>query len=259
MSIDPRLVERRRQVAEERARRKVGRLLKLLVALALVGSLVWLAFSPLLAVRQVVVTGVSVSSTHRVLAEQGVVAGAPMILVRPDLVEASLSEDPWVGEVEVSLDWPDQVVVRVEERVEAAWVETAQGWRSLAVDGVVLVSGSGPDPGLPRILLPEVGVEETTRSTLVLGSLLFVTTLDPQLRTEAVVWREGNGELWATVAGFPVRLGREVEMEAKARSLQALLAEQPPSGSTLNLIAPTHPAVIPPAESQPETQDVVEG
>jgi hypothetical protein len=38
-------------------------------------------------------------------------------------------------------------------------------------------------------------------------------------------------------------------MDAKARSLTALLAEQPAQGSTLILIAPAHPAVTPPPEN----------
>jgi hypothetical protein len=57
---------------------------------------------------------------------------------------------------------------------------------------------------------------------------------------------EGDGELWAEVAGFQVRLGRAVEMRAKALSLAALIREQPAPGSILTLIAPTHPAVTPP-------------
>jgi hypothetical protein len=55
-----------------------------------------------------------------------------------------------------------------------------------------------------------------------------------------------NGELWATVSGYEVRLGRAVEMDAKARSLTALLAQKPHRGSILILIAPAHPAVTPP-------------
>jgi hypothetical protein len=39
-------------------------------------------------------------------------------------------------------------------------------------------------------------------------------------------------------------------MKAKALSLDALLREQPAAGSTLTLIAPTHPAISPPGNGQ---------
>jgi hypothetical protein len=77
--------------------------------------------------------------------------------------------------------------------------------------------------------------------------------LAPDLGAGTLVWEEGNGELWAEVSGYPVRLGRPVEMEAKARSLEALLADRPRRGSTLTLIAPTHPAVSPSGSSEGES------
>lgn len=246
MSIDPRLLERRRLVAEDRARRKVSRLLKLLVGLTGLGALVWLASSPLLSVREVVTVGVSASSAHRALVELGVTPGAPMILLRPGTIQAGLLEDPWVRRVEVELEWPQRIRVEVEERRPAAWVETGDGWRTVAVDGVVLASAEEPDGILGRVLAPGVGEGDTDSSPWVLGSVRFLATLAPRLQAETVVWRDGN-ELWAETGGFLVRLGREVDMEDKARALEALLlVEELAPGATINLIAPTHPAVIPP-------------
>ncbi|MGH8948315.1 MAG: hypothetical protein ACRDXF_05585, partial [Acidimicrobiia bacterium] len=73
--IDPRLAERRREVAEDRARRKVSRLVKFLVAFGVIGAIVWLFLSPLLSVQVVTTSGIAASSADSVLVEQGVVAG----------------------------------------------------------------------------------------------------------------------------------------------------------------------------------------
>jgi hypothetical protein len=81
----------------------------------------------------------------------------------------------------------------------------------------------------------------------VLGALEFADALPIELRSGAIVRSGANGELWAVVSGFQVRLGRPIEMKAKALSLDALLREQPAAGSTLTLIAPTHPAISPPS------------
>jgi cell division protein FtsQ len=169
-----------------------------------------------------------------------------MILIRAGEVESTLESDPWIRESVVELDWPTDVVVRIEERVPAAWLETEEGWGMFAVDGVQLATAAEPDPALPWIRLGPIPLAETETSRAVLGSLEFIVALPAELRSGARVRTEPAGEIWAEVAGFQVRLGRAVEMAAKALSLAALLREQPAPGSTLTLIAPTHPAISPP-------------
>lgn len=246
MRIDPRLAERRREVAEDRARRKVSRLVKFLVAFGVLGGLVWLFLSPLLSVAAVTTSGIAASSAETILVEHGVVAGTPLILIRPRNVESALEADPWVRDSVVEIDWPTAVVVRVEERVPVGWLETEEGWGLFAVDGVQLATAPNPDPSMPWIRLGAVPIDETETSPEVLGSLEFAATLPDELKAGARVRTEPGGEIWAEVAGFQVRLGRAVEMGAKALSLAALLRERPAPGSTLTLIAPTHPAVSPP-------------
>jgi cell division protein FtsQ len=246
MRIDPRLVERRREVAEDRARRKVSRLVKFLVAFGLIGAIVWLFLSPLLSVQALTASGIAASSADATLVEQGVVAGTPLILIRTGRVESALESDPWVRESVVELDWPTGVVVRVQERVPVAWLETTEGWGLYAVDGVQLAVAPDPDPSLPWIQLGAIPADETESSREVLGSLEFAATLSEELKSTARVRTEPGGEIWAEVGGFQVRLGRAVEMGAKALSLAALLREQPAPGSILTLIAPSHPAISPP-------------
>jgi cell division protein FtsQ len=164
MSIDPRLKERRRVVAEDRARRKIGRLLKLVVALVIGGVVAWILLSPWLSVAEVATTGVQSSNTYATLSEMGAVAGTPMILVQPNQVEEALLADPWVMDASVVREWPDRLVVSVEERAPLAWVETAGGWAHRALDGVVLPSPESPDNALAWIQLPEVPVADAATS-----------------------------------------------------------------------------------------------
>jgi cell division protein FtsQ len=246
MRIDPRLAERRREVAEDRARRKVNRLVKFLIAIGVLGGVVWLFLSPLLSVATVTTSGIAASSAETVLVEHGVVAGTPLILIRAGDVESALETDPWVRESLVEVDWPTGVVVRIEERVPVGWLETEEGWGLYAVDGVQLATAPDPDPSMPWVQLGPVPIGETESSPDILGSLEFAATLPDELKAGARVRLEPGGEIWAEVTGFQVRLGRSVEMAAKALSLAALLREQPDPGSTLTLIAPTHPAVSPP-------------
>jgi cell division protein FtsQ len=246
MSIEPRLIERRREVAEDRARRNVSRLVRFLVAIALIGVGVWVLLSPFLSVKEVMVTGVAASRAHAILADEEVVAGRPMILIRPDSVVAALRDDPWVRQASVTKDWPGTVFIEVEERTPVAWTETSGGWERRAVDGVALPSEAEPDDSMPRARFPSIPVEAAETSPLLLGALEFAAALPEALWSGTVIRVEANGELWAEVSGYQVRLGRPVEMGDKALSLAALLAETPSQGSILTLIAPRYPAVTPP-------------
>lgn len=252
MSIDPRLKERRKTVAEDYAKRNVARLLKFLALVLVVGAAVWVVFSPWLSVSQVTTSGVEASTTHSVLADQRVVAGTPMILIDPSHVRQTLLEDPWVAEATVRREWPDEVTVDVTERTPVAWVQTEGGWTRRAIDGVAVPSGTEPSGDMARIEMVTVPDSEATQSTDLLGALQFVDALPGEHEGGAVVTRTG-GEVWATVEGFQVRLGRAVDMTEKALSLDALLEEALPDGSTLVLIAPTNPALMTPEDDDEQT------
>lgn len=245
MSVDPRLTERRKTVAEDNAKRSMSQLLKFLLALFLVGSLLWLVFSPWMSVKQVTTRGVAASRSHFVLTEEGVVAGTPMILVNPSQVEERLLEDPWVADVAVRRLWPNEVTVEVVERTPTAWVRTEDVWTRRAVDGVALPSEPDPGEDMAWIEMSELTEREATESTDLLGALEFVEALPADLHPETVVTRV-EGEVWATVDDYQVRLGRAVDMTEKALSLDALLDQGIPEGSTVVLIAPTNPAVLTP-------------
>lgn len=259
MSIDPRLMERRKTVAEDKAKKNVGRLLKFLLVVVILGAGIWVVLSPWLSVHQVETRGIEMSTAHSVLAENRVRAGTPMILINASRVESLLREDPWVSEVSVDLDWPDQVTVDVVERTPAAWVRTEGGWTRRAVDGVALPSKGEPDDAMARIDLPHVSESEAESSVELTGALEFVAALPTDLHPVTVVSYHDD-ELWATVSGYEVRLGRSDDMTKKALSLAALLEDNPPAGSTLILIAPTNPAVTAPSDQrQSNVSDQAEG
>jgi cell division protein FtsQ len=258
MTIDPRLADRRREVAEDRARRNVNRILRLLALVALIGGLVWLLLSPTFSVDILDVSGVQSSETRETLAGHKVVEGRPLILIRTGAVRDDLLADPWVKEATVTLDWPRRVVVEVTERTPSAWVETAGGWARRAVDGVALPGANEPDATMGQVSLKSVTDDEAASSQWVLGALEFIDTLPIALGSGAVV-DERSGELWAVVGGFEVRLGRPVAMSDKALSLATLLEEPLVAGTTINMIAPTNPATVPPGGAGDADQDTGEG
>jgi len=245
MSIDPRLAERRAEVAEDRAKRNVWRLLRFFLLVAIAAGVVWFALSPWMSVSQVRSVGVRMSDTEQILAEHRFVPGTPMILLRTGPAIDAIRTDPWVRDVDITLNWPTDVVVRVEERVPRAWVETGSGWTRRSEDGFPLPSAAAPDGSLGRVLLPHIADSAATESEAVLGAIEFLMSLPEDIATETTVRLE-NDELWAVVNGFEVRLGRGVEMREKAVSLMALLTRGLAEGTVIILVAPTHPSTVDP-------------
>lgn len=252
MTVDPRLMERRKAVAESRASRNLRRTLIASVAVAVAGGVVWLALSPWFSVARVRTAGIVSSQANRIMAAEGVVAGTPMVLIRAGDVVKALEADPWVSQARVHLAWPDEVVVRVIERLPVAWVLTSDGWSRRAIDGVALSSAPAPDESLPQVDVATVAGSDAENSEMALAAIEFAAAMAATHPDTSV--RVVDAELWALVAGFDVRLGRPEEMLAKARSLMALLERGVAPGSVITLIAPTHPAVRAP-EDPPDSNE----
>jgi cell division protein FtsQ len=243
MTIDPRLADRRREVAEHKANTNLRRLLAFLGAVLALGGALWFMLSPFVSVSRIRVAGVTQSATEAILTESGVSQGRPLILIRAGEVEAAIESDPWVVSADVDLQWPNDVVVRVVERVPRAWVETAGGWSRRAEDGGAVPGPAEPDNSLGWVRLPTVADADAADS-MVLGAIEFVAALPPEVARLTAVRLEA-GELWAVVDGYQVRLGRDTQMSEKAVSLMTLLGEAPPKSSILVLVAPSHPAELP--------------
>ncbi|NND84933.1 MAG: FtsQ-type POTRA domain-containing protein [Acidimicrobiia bacterium] len=255
MSMDPRIAARRRDVIEGSARRSLLRLAKWLAILLVLVGLGWLVQSDPFRVAAIEMSGVARSGTESILSEEQVLEGRPMVLIRPGTVEEALATDPWIIEATVGLTFPDLVEVVVRERSPAAWLASGSARLLLAADGVV-VPGDGVEDPLPLVSMGGVApVEpgEVLTDPRAEAALTFLTTLDPLLAARGVLLERAPDDLWFSVPGLDVRLGRPIEMAEKAAALTALLDRGVPPGSEVNLIAPTRPAVSTPDPRPPST------
>ena len=252
--MDPRLVDRRRRVAEDRARSNLGRLMWTLVVLALLAGAVWLLQSPFLSVARIEVEGAARVEARSVLATREVVEGRPMVLLDIAGAQAALEAEPWVSRATVARDWPTTVVVEVAERVPGAVVEFADGPFLLAQDGTVLEPLGERSPDLPLARFPDTRSGEAGRD--VAGAVEFLVSLPQQRQGDAQVTQGGDG-LVATVSGFEVRLGRSSDMHDKALVTAELLDAGLEEGSIITVVAPASPAVLAPgAGDQGDASDI---
>jgi cell division protein FtsQ len=178
-----------------------------------------------------------------ILETAGVEEGAPLITIAPGRVEELLEEDPWVVEATVRRVLPDVVEVAVTERVPMMWVEVGNRWAVIAEDATVLRFDEEATAPLMEFDLRAAARGDRLGDDRVAGGLAFVGALPPDVRG-TVSLTERDGEVWGEVGEFVVRLGLPVRMAEKGAALAAILEEELPPGSMINLVAPSRPAVV---------------
>lgn len=219
-------------------------------AAALAALVVWYLFSPFVDVDEIVIGGAEQADVAAVLVDLDVEVGDPLLLVPTGRIESRLSEDPWVSSVSVSRIIPGTIEVAVVERLPALALDTPTGTAVVALDGTILTIGSTRQDDLPVFLDASLPPSSGTAVTdgPVLATLEFLDEFGPI--TALARFEIIDDELWLRLPDHDVRLGRPVDMAAKAASLRAVLAEQPETGMVIVLIAPERPTLQPPRASE---------
>lgn len=248
--MDSRVADRRRGVSEDNARRRLRWILILLIVLLASGASIWLIRSPLLSISKVDITGVIMSDPVESITELAMGVGRPTIDVDAGVLERAIEDDPWVADASVSVMWPGTLVVDIVEHRAVAPVKASDRWMLAAVGGAVIVDTGDPGTGPAiDIDLEGTGPGATTTDRRIIGALDFIDATAIDLREGLRISADGDS-LTALVDGHVVRLGRPVDMAMKAAVLESLIAQGLEPGASVDLIAPTRPAVLNPLSQQ---------
>jgi cell division protein FtsQ len=214
-----------------------------------------LLHSPLLALSRIEVVGAVQSDAVSRIAGAGVGEGALLLWVNTGRVENAVAEDPWVLRVSAERVWPNRLVVEVVERVPAVGIEGVSGWMMVSADGVVLDLAPRPTPDLVRAAVPFPDRLRGHRPNDAMWDeiVAMAVILDNGRYMEALLEMRGT-EMWTHIGGFEVRFGHPTDLADKARALVAILAEDLPPGSRIDVSSPQRPALVP-----PDPEEGVEG
>lgn len=152
---DPTARTRRRFARRQWARRWLTWRYLLLAALVIGGlgfGVYALYFSSWLRVEQVQVEGTSLLSEQQVLRAAQVPTGDPLARVDLSAIEARVGNVDAVDAVEVSREWPHDVVIEILERTPIAVVDTGSGLRYVDATGAFFgsVTAEGELPLIVR-------------------------------------------------------------------------------------------------------------
>jgi hypothetical protein len=225
------------------------------IALLLLVAAAVVLHSPWLSVREVEIAGAERADVAGRLAEAGIGTGAIMIWLDTGEAEAVVAADPWVLRVRATRVWPDRLVVEVEERTPAAWVEAGGEWLLVSADGAILESAPAPGDGLLKVAIGMDGAATGTTPEAPLWDEVVELSgvLSAPLASSSTLESRG-GELWLQTPGHPVRFGAAIDLADKGRVTQVMLADGLPDGSVLDVVAPRRPAVVPAGADLLESQ-----
>jgi len=235
---------------------------------ALAAAAVGLLHSPWMSVAEIEVVGAEHADVSARLAAAGIGPGAIMIWIDTAEVEAVVLSDPWVRDARVDRVFPDRLIVEVLEHTPVAWMGGATAWMLAGRDGTILEVAA--DPGFGLLVATagfpdgDPGDRPETDTWVELVALGDTLTADVAADLRAFV---EAGELWLEGRGLRARLGRPTALAEKGAVFEAMLGENLPAGTIVDLVAPGRPAVVyPTATNLPSTgegpahpEPVVEG
>ena len=228
----------RRQLEQRRALRR--RLVTGAMAagpLVLVVGLVWLlTASPVLAAKQVDVTGARQLSADQVREAAAVPLGVPLIRQDLDGIAARTAAVPQVASVTVHRHWPGTVEVRISERQPLLAIAQPDGYALVDATGVAYETRPEVPPGVLRT------EADPSAAGLLLQLGVVAAALPEDLRSRVTRLTSTSGGDVTLFLGPATRVhwGGAEESELKAQVVTALLKRKP---TAIDVSAPHNPAV----------------
>ena len=136
---------------ERRKRRKKRKPVAFFVFTAVAFTVVAVLISPLFEIRQIDIIGSSFICDEAILSHAQLETGQNMLAFSASTVREQINQLPYVQDVDVVREFPDRIVITVEERIPIANIRVAHSATYLLIDdaGMVLESASAPAPALP--------------------------------------------------------------------------------------------------------------
>jgi cell division protein FtsQ len=208
-----------------------------LLVVLFVGLGLLLYFTPIMAARNVVITGVGAVTQEEVVAAAAVKQGTPLLQVNTDDVAERVATIRRVATARVQREYPSTLRITVVERVPVAVKDFPDGPHLFDRDGVDFATGP-PPPNLPYLEVDNPGPSDPPTK----AALAVMTALRPEVAGQvARVSAPSVASITLTlVDGREVVWGTTDRTEEKAQKLAALLTQP---GHTYDVSSPDLPTV----------------
>lgn len=202
----------------------------------LLAVLVWLvSFSPVLASKDVRITGNKLVTNEQVLRAAQVPMGVPLSKFKTGPVSHRVAQLAPVASVRVHTRWPSTVVIDITERTGVYQRGEGQVWQTVDAAGVVFAQSDKRDKKLP------LATTSSVENRLLADVATVVNSLTPKLR-KALDQVDATGPDQITVrlkTGQKVVWGSAADSALKAQVAEALVAQD--QFTLFNVSSPANP------------------
>ena len=208
-----------------------------LLVIVVVGLGLLLYFTPIMAARNIVITGVGAVTQDEVAAAAAVKQGTPLLQVNTDDVAGRVAAIRRVASARVQREYPSTLRITIVERVPVVVKDFPDGPHLFDRDGVDFATAP-PPPNLPYIEVDNPGPSDPATK----AALEVMTALPPDVAGQvARVSAPSVAAVTLTLAdGREVVWGTTDRTDEKAQKLAALLTQP---GHTYDLSSPDLPTV----------------
>ena len=244
---DPTFEERRRR-RERRERLKRVRWFKLAgVVVGVVVFVMAVLASPLFGIRQITFEGTVYTSPATLSTVRASLKGTSIFTVDTARARAFLLEDPWVGEVRITTDFPGRALVEISERIPVIWyVGDDQKARVIDARGHVIEVLAG----WPTKYLQVQGVGASLEAGAIADDVYraaaqIVLALPEEIRPRVKsLDLSAGGELSMILKGNTiVRFGPPTDLQNKLVAVVVLLRRQDPATLAVVDVSTGEPSV----------------
>jgi cell division protein FtsQ len=208
-----------------------------LISVIVVGLGLLLYFTPVMAARNIVVTGVGAVTQDEVLGSAGVEPGTPLLQIDTDAVAERIAGIRRVATARVQRQYPSTLRITVVERVPVVVKDYPDGTHLFDRDGVDFAVAP-PPAGVPYLDAENPGPSDPPTK----AALQVMTSLRPEVATQvARISAPSVAAITLTLTdGREVVWGTTDRTEEKAIKLAALLTQP---GRTYDVSSPDLPTV----------------
>jgi cell division protein FtsQ len=209
-----------------------------LVSVVVVGLGLLLYFTPIMAARNTVVTGLAVVTQDEVVAAAAVKAGTPLLQVDTDAVAERVAAIRRVASARVQRQYPSTLRVTVIERVPVVVKDYPDGPHLFDKDGVDFATAPPPPQGVPYLDADNPGPSDPPTK----AALQVMTALRPEVAGQVarIAAPSVASITLQLIDGRTVVWGTTDRTDEKALTLGALLTQP---GRTYDVSSPDLPTV----------------
>lgn len=230
--VDPKLVERRRAVAESDRARRRRTVILLGIVVAVIAAMVGALFSPLLDVDHIEVTGAERLTVEELLGASGLERGDRMVELDLAEARAALRALPGVRSAHLTREWPGTLRVVVAEEQPVAVVVSGGTRVVVSSTGRILEHDPAAAEGLVPVEVEAFEPVEDGRAVPedVLAAALLVHRMAEPVRSQVAVARVArSGELSVELTdGATIRFGPVEDLPAKLGAAESVLTQVRP-------------------------------